>query len=172
MRVGEAVLKPLLGGHAQIELIALAEAVEHLEGDFPAGLRLAHAVARVRGVAGIAHADGHGGSHGVVVLDAGGDGEREIGEQRVVLHPLVVGDEELDLVAPDGVLELEAAVPAVHVAGLFRPQHVHGRQAQRLGGCGKARTLGHGPQARDSCRRRPRPRRLKPLSRGRARRLR
>ena len=36
----------------------------------------------------------------------------------------MVGHEELDLVGADGVLVAEAAVPAVHVAGLLGPQHV------------------------------------------------
>ena len=34
----------------------------------------------------------------VVVFDAGGDGQHQIGEQRVVLEPLMVGHEELNFV--------------------------------------------------------------------------
>ena len=59
VRIGEAVLEPLVGGHAEVELFALAKAIEHFEGDFPVGLRNAHAIACVRGVARPAHADGH-----------------------------------------------------------------------------------------------------------------
>ena len=144
VRIGEAVLEPLVGGHAEVELFALAKAIEYFEGDFPVGLRDAHAVACVRGVARPAHADGHRCAHGVIVFEACGDGKYQVSEERVVLHPLMIGDEELHLVAADGVLELEAAVPAVHVAGLFGPKHVHGVDARLLGGNRQTRALRHG----------------------------
>ncbi len=41
----------------------------------------------------MAHGNLRGGAHVIVVLDAGRDGQHQVGEQRIVLEPLVVGDE-------------------------------------------------------------------------------
>ena len=64
-------------------------------------------------------------AHVVHFLEAGGNGQDEVGEQRVVLDPLVVRDEALDRRVAHGVLEQEAAVPTTLVAGLLRPDHVY-----------------------------------------------
>ena len=85
----------------------------------------------------------HARTHGVVVFDAGGDGQHQIGEQRVVLEPLMVGHEELNFVGADGIWKLKPPSQQFMLQG-FSPKHVHLLNAGLLGGRLHAHSLGHG----------------------------
>ncbi len=106
-------------GHPHVDLLANAKPLADLTSDLKVRHRLTNAIATRRRDGLMAKRNHHRATHDIVILNAGCNRQDQVGKQRVVLEPLMVCHEELDLIRTDSFLIAESAVPAVHIARLL-----------------------------------------------------